>query len=109
MVLTCLILVYLRSRHKDAPMTAKKNLTEKLLGRHTVAGPADAGDDGYLRLHVNRVALQDVSGQMVLLQLMSSVLERVAVPTALHCDHLVTAAAGGGPDLALALDANAEI
>ena len=81
------------------------NLTEKLLARHTVGdreGP-------YLQLRVDRVALQDVSGQMVLLQLLSSPIERVAVPAALHCDHLITATSGAAGDVARALDANAEI
>jgi aconitate hydratase len=82
------------------------NLTEKLLARHALDGDV-AGP--YLRLQVDRVALQDVSGQMVLLQLLASAVERVAVPTALHCDHLITAAVGAARDVAHALDANAEI
>jgi aconitate hydratase len=80
------------------------NLTEKLLARHRAGD-----DDPVLRLAVDRVALQDVSGQMVLLQLLSSPLEQVAVPAALHCDHLVTATGGAAADVATALDANAEI
>src|SRR5688500_3310219 len=94
-------------------MTRNRNLTEKLLARH-LTGPGD-GDGPYLRLRVDRVALQDVSGQMVLLQLLSSPLERVAVPAALHCDHLITATGGAqaggsaGADLARALDANQEV
>ena len=87
------------------------NLTEKLLARHAAPAPADDSShgDGYLRLAVDRVALQDVSGQMVLLQLMSSPVDRVAVPTALHCDHLIAAASGARDDLPRALDTNAEI
>ena len=81
------------------------NLTEKLLARHAVGGR----EGPYLQLRVDRVAMQDVSGQMVLLQLLSSPIERVAVPAALHCDHLITATSGAAGDVARALDANAEI
>jgi aconitate hydratase len=76
-------------------------LTEKLLDRH-----AAPGGRGYL---VDRVALQDVSAQMVLLQLSSTAVDRVAVPAALHCDHLITAATGASSDLRRAVVGNAEI
>ena len=57
----------------------------------------------------DRVALQDVSAQMTLLQFMTTDLARVAVPTTLHCDHLIRAAAGADVDLEAALGNNREV
>src|ERR1044072_781633 len=62
-----------------------------------------------LRLRVDRVALQDVTGQMALFQFMMSGRKRVAVPSSLHCDHLIRAESGADDDLARAISENEEV
>ena len=49
----------------------------------------------YLKLRPDRVAMQDATAQMALLQFMSSGLSRTAVPSTVHCDHLIEATTGG--------------
>lgn len=63
----------------------------------------------YLRLRPDRVACQDATAQMALLQFMSAGLPTVAVPTTVHCDHLIEAQLGGVKDLARAADVNKEV
>ncbi|HJU13318.1 MAG TPA: aconitate hydratase [Candidatus Nitrosotalea sp.] len=63
----------------------------------------------YVLLKPDRVALQDVTGQMVILQFMQSGLKRVALPTTVHCDHLIRAKVGSDEDTKLALDENSEV
>ena len=63
----------------------------------------------YVFLDPDRVALQDVTGQMTLLQFMQSGLKRVIVPTTVHCDHLIQARTGGESDTKLALYENNEV
>lgn len=63
----------------------------------------------YILLKPDRVALQDVTGQMVVLQFMQSGLKRVALPTTVHCDHLIQARVGSEEDTRMALDENSEV
>jgi aconitate hydratase len=63
----------------------------------------------YLRLRPDRVAMQDATAQMAMLQFISSGLPRVAVPSTIHCDHLIEAQIGGDKDLARAKDINKEV
>lgn len=63
----------------------------------------------YLRLRPDRVAMQDATAQMAMLQFISSGLPRVAVPSTIHCDHLIEAQIGGVEDLARAKDINKEV
>ncbi|KAJ3115628.1 Aconitate hydratase mitochondrial [Phlyctochytrium bullatum] len=63
----------------------------------------------YLKLRPDRVACQDATAQMALLQFMSAGLPSVAVPTTVHCDHLIEAQKGGPQDLARAKDINKEV
>ncbi|MEQ2197692.1 aconitate hydratase, partial [Xenoophorus captivus] len=53
----------------------------------------------YLRLHPDRVAMQDATAQMAMLQFISSGLPKVVVPSTIHCDHLIEAQMGGTQDL----------
>ena len=57
----------------------------------------------------DRVAMQDATAQMALLQFMSTGREAVSVPTTVHCDHLICACKGADEDLAEALKTNAEV
>ena len=63
----------------------------------------------YILLKPDRVALQDVTGQMTLLQFMQSGLKHVQVPTTVHCDHLIQARIEGESDIKSALYENNEV
>jgi len=63
----------------------------------------------YLRLRPDRVAMQDATAQMAVLQFISSGLPQTAVPTTIHCDHLIEAQIGGDKDLKRAKDINKEV
>ncbi|KAG8794895.1 Aconitate hydratase mitochondrial [Serendipita sp. 401] len=63
----------------------------------------------YLKLRPDRVACQDATAQMALLQFMSAGMPTTAVPTTVHCDHLIEAQVGGVKDLARAIDINKEV
>ena len=91
----------------DRPLT----LTEKILGGHLDEVEEKNLDQGlnYVYLNPDRVALQDVTGQMVLLQFMQAELKQTAIPTTVHCDHLIRAQVGGETDTKTALDENSEI
>jgi aconitate hydratase len=63
----------------------------------------------YLQLRPDRVAMQDATAQMALLQFAQSGIPTVAVPATVHCDHLIRANAGAVKDLTIANDENAEV
>ena len=63
----------------------------------------------YLRLRPDRVACQDATAQMAILQFMSAGMPSVANPTTVHCDHLIEAQVGGAKDLARAISINKEV
>ena len=65
--------------------------------------------ESYLMLKPDRVALQDVTGQMALLQFMSGGLKTAAVPTTMHCDHLIQARVGALSDTKAALSESNEV
>ncbi|KAH9811876.1 mitochondrial aconitate hydratase [Melampsora americana] len=86
-------------------------LSEKVLYGH-LDNPHDADirrGASYLKLRPDRVACQDATAQMALLQFMSAGLPTVAVPTTVHCDHLIEAQTGGPKDLARAININKEV
>ena len=87
-------------------------LTEKILiGHLEEIGDAEHLEPGksYAFLRPDRVALQDVTGQMVILQFMQSELKRTVLPTTVHCDHLIQARVEGETDIRVALDENSEV
>jgi len=85
-------------------------LAEKVLVRHLASGPgALVRGETYVELSPDRVALQDATAQMALLQFMVAGLDEVAVPTTVHCDHLIQARLGSGPDLEAAVMTNREV
>ncbi|KAH9942118.1 aconitate hydratase [Amylocystis lapponica] len=63
----------------------------------------------YLKLRPDRVACQDATAQMAILQFMSAGMDTAAVPTTVHCDHLIEAQIGGPKDLARAVKNNKEV
>jgi len=86
-------------------------LAEKVLVTH-LADPGTAPPRrgrSYVELRPDRVAMQDATAQMALLQFMTAGLAAVQVPTTVHCDHLILAREGAAADLAVAEDANREV
>src|SRR3989338_3429961 len=71
-------------------------LTEKVLFGHLAEPEKQKLEQGksILALHVDRIALQDATAQMALLQFMTAGQARAAVPTTVHCDHLIRAHTG---------------
>ncbi len=106
----------MKERHEAArkafgrPLT----LTEKILAAHM---PLPVDEDGnplvrkksYANLFPDRVALQDATAQMALLQFMQAGKKEVAVPSTVHCDHLIQAQVGAKKDLLRAVDENQEV
>ncbi len=72
-------------------------LNEKILAGHFEDIPEKNLDGGknYVFLRPDRVALQDVTGQMVMLQFMQAGLAQTSLPTTVHCDHLIRAKVDG--------------
>jgi aconitate hydratase len=87
-------------------------LTEKILYAHLWSGNADKaftrGKD-YVDFAPDRVAMQDATAQMALLQFMQSGRSKVSVPSTVHCDHLIQAQVGAVDDLSKAKDQNKEV
>src|SRR6185436_9746840 len=86
-------------------------LTEKVLINHLVdpQGQELVRGESYADFNPDRVAMQDATAQMALLQFMTAGLPQVATPSTVHCDHLIQAHAGAGIDLKNALDVNSEV
>lgn len=62
-----------------------------------------------IKARPDRVAMQDATAQMAMLQFMSSNKSQVAVPSSIHCDHLIVARSGAKQDLLKSIDENAEV
>jgi len=86
-------------------------LSEKILAGHLEQMPNKAPQEGkdYVFLRPDRVALQDVTGQMVLLQFMQAGLKQATLPTTVHCDHLIRAQVEGETDMKISLSENSEV
>ncbi len=86
-------------------------LTEKIFLGHLVdpAGQELARGEATLALAPDRVAMQDATAQMAILQFMQAGRDQTAVPTTVHCDHLLLAYQGAEADRAAALDTNREV
>ncbi|MEM3160878.1 MAG: aconitate hydratase [Nitrososphaera sp.] len=85
-------------------------LSEKILVGH-LDGQVHEPERGksYVFLNPDRVALQDVTGQMTILQFMQADLKRVKLPTTVHCDHLIQAKVDSATDTRFALVQNNEV
>ena len=92
---------------KNAPLT----LAEKILFGHATDPSSislDKGED-YGDFAPDRVAMQDATAQMALLQFMQARMEKTAVPSTVHCDHLIQAYEGASSDLAVANQTHKEV
>jgi aconitate hydratase len=87
-------------------------LTEKILYSHLTEGNATNSYErgkSYVDFGPDRVAMQDATAQMALLQFMQSGRPKVAVPSTVHCDHLITAKNGAAEDLEFANKESKEV
>ncbi len=87
-------------------------LTEKILYSHLTEGNASKAYDrgkSYVDFGPDRVAMQDATAQMALLQFMQAGRPKVAVPSTVHCDHLITARKGAAEDLDFANKESKEV
>ena len=87
-------------------------LSEKILYSHLWDGnPSKAFQRGkdYVDFAPDRIACQDATAQMALLQFMQAGKAKVAVPTTVHCDHLIQAKSGAVADLRAANTSSAEV
>lgn len=98
------------------PQIARKNLgrpltyAEKIFYGHLDdSSQVPVRGETYLKLQPDRVAMQDATAQMAVIQFISSGLPKVAVPSTIHCDHLIAAENGGEKDLEAANTANREV
>src|SRR6266403_4726336 len=86
-------------------------LAEKILVAHADDFDKQEWSRGkaQLRLRVDRVSLQDATGQMALLQFMQAGKKQAAVPSTVHCDHLIRAQSGAAEDMKRAISENQEV
>jgi aconitate hydratase len=86
-------------------------LTEKILYSHLDKPATAAYERGkaYVDFRPDRVAMQDATAQMALLQFMTCGRDKVAVPSTVHCDHLIQAKVEADKDLQVAVDSNKEV
>ncbi len=92
----------------ERPLT----LSEKILYSHLFKGIHNEvfkRGDSYVNFAPDRIALQDATAQMALLQFMQAGKKRVEAPTTVHCDHLIQAKIGAGTDLQNALNTSNEV
>lgn len=111
----------IRAFYEEMPVKVKKasellgrpmSLTEKILYAHLSLESNSyiftRGGD-YVNFNPDRVAMQDATAQMALLQFMQAGRKRTAVPATVHCDHLIKAKNGAAEDLKNALEINKEV
>ena len=100
------VLAFKKTLNRDLTLSEKifaGHLEEKFLSKILAEGTE------YVFLRPDRVALQDVTGQMVMLQFMQAELKSVVLPTTIHCDHLIQARTEGKSDTKLAIFENNEV
>ncbi len=102
-----------QTKYKEARKRLNRPLTlaEKILTAHLDHWPEGelVRGDTYAFLRPDRVAMQDATAQMALLQFMQARIDKVAVPTTVHCDHLIQARVGVDTDMKQALNDNQEV
>ncbi len=110
----------IRERYKKLPGRLKETrallgkpltLTEKILYAHLAKMPTEPHKRGasYVEFEPDRVAMQDATAQMALLQFISAKRSKTAVPTTVHCDHLIQAEVGADDDLSRAKHESSEV
>jgi len=92
----------------NRPLTLSEKILYSHLWDELPAKPFGRGEE-YVNFGPDRVAMQDATAQMALLQFMTAGRNRTAVPSTVHCDHLIQASVGANADLSLALSQNKEV
>lgn len=94
-------------RRRGRPLT----FSEKIMASHAVDLKTQEFRrwESYLALRPDRVAMQDATAQMAILQFMMARRDSVACPATVHCDHLIQARTGSAADLKVALQSNKEV
>ena len=94
-------------RRLGRPLT----LAEKVLYGHLADAENERLEPGeaYIAVRPDRVAMQDATAQMAILQFMTAGRDETAVPTTVHCDHLIRAQSGAAQDVARAIEENQEV
>lgn len=100
-----------RATRASKRLNRKLTLAEKILfgHLHDPDGQDLTAGESILQLHPDRVCMQDATAQMAILQYLSAGRKQTAVPTTVHCDHLIRAERGAGADMKTALDENQEV
>ena len=93
---------------KGTPLTLAEKILYSHLWNPKIEKPFKRGED-YVDFAPDRIACQDATAQMALLQFMQAGKNKVAVPTTVHCDHLIQAAVGASKDLQTALNNSNEV
>ncbi|TPX30438.1 3-isopropylmalate dehydratase [Synchytrium microbalum] len=95
------------NKNLNRPLT----LAEKIVYSHMINPESltPVRGETYLKLSPDRAAMQDASAQMAILQFMNAGMKTTAVPTTVHCDHLIEAHQGGDKDVASSMITNKEI
>jgi aconitate hydratase len=92
----------------NKPLTLSEKILYSHLHQEQVVGTFTRGKS-YVNFSPDRVAMQDATAQMALLQFMSAGIPKVRVPSTVHCDHLILAKDGAKKDLADSLTASGEV
>ena len=93
---------------KGTPLTLSEKILYSHLWSDNLDTPYKRGID-YVDFAPDRIACQDATAQMALLQFMQAGKKKVAVPTTVHCDHLIQASVGASKDLQSALNNSNEV
>ena len=91
------------------PLTLAEKILYSHLDSSTPLSKSFVRGKTAIKVRPDRVAMQDATAQMAMLQFMSSGRPTVAVPSSIHCDHLIRAKSGAATDLLQAIDENAEV
>lgn len=91
------------------PMTLAEKILAAHLDRWNEGEVHPVRGQSYVYLRPDRVAMQDATAQMAILQFMQANLDKVFVPSTVHCDHLIQARKGAKADLSIALESNSEV
>ena len=92
----------------QSPLTLSEKILYSHLWNDKLNSPFKRGED-YVDFAPDRIACQDATAQMALLQFMQAGKNKVAVPTTVHCDHLIQASLGATKDLQSALNNSNEV
>lgn len=91
------------------PLTLAEKILFSHLDNSTPLSSSMVRGKTEIKTRPDRVAMQDATAQMAMLQFMSSLRPEAAVPSSIHCDHLIRAKSGAAEDLAKSIDENKEV